>query len=195
MSSINFHRGRYGVPCGGQDKIEFRPTYARCMRECLIGSGGRCLCCSLPGGAGQYSRIHGGYRISERATNTRPGGRSRRETSPKNLPRFSALCRLVLPHPRAPAGHRSSFVRPRSRSPRFLFLSLSRRTYSLHPGRCTRGVAYLYRAPRRSALGMILRFRKTRNKIILAISARLSVQISYNMRSYLNIIRHFSRLK
>lgn len=102
-----------------------------------------------------------------------------RETSPKNLPRFSALRRLVLPPPRVPAELRSSFVRPRSRSPRFLFLSLSRRTYSLHPGRCTRGVAYrrLCGAPWRSALGVILRFKKTRNKVILSYQRKCHIML------------------
>lgn len=101
------------------------------------------VCCALPSGAGQYSRIHEGYRISERATNIRPAGRGERlrlRTFLAFLP-SAASSFLILG---APAGLRSSFVRPRSRSSRFLFLSLSRRTYSLHPGRCTRGVAYLY---------------------------------------------------
>lgn len=126
-------------------------------------------------------------RESDEHTTGQPVARSRRETSPKNLPRFSALCRLILPPPspppfpssssppRAPAELRSSFVRPRSLSLRFLFLSLSRRTYSLHPGRCTRGarcISSLCGVPWHSVLGIILRFKKKkkkmRNKIILS---------------------------
>jgi len=163
VSSINFYRGRYGVSsCGRQDRIEFRPTYTpRDVCERLIGSGGRCLCllhaAKRRGTVFEDTRGISNIQESDEHTTGRPSGRSPQETSPKNLPRFSALRRLVLL--RLPPG--SSFVRPRSRSPRFLFLSLSRRTYSLHLGRCTRGVAArLCGVP----LGMILRLRGGRKK-------------------------------
>jgi len=136
VSSINFYRGRYGASCGRQDRIEFRPTYTRCMRT----PHRKWRTMSLFVARCQATRDSiRGYTISNiQESDEHTTGRSPQETSPKNLPRFSALRRrLVLL--RLPPG--SSFVRSRSRSPRFLFLSLSRRTYSLHLGRCTRGVA------------------------------------------------------
>lgn len=147
-SSINFHRGRYGVSCGRQDKIEFRPTYTRCMRECLIGSW-RMMSLFVARCQAAQDSIRGYMRDieypRERRTHDLAAGRGERlrlRTFLAFLP-SAASSFFILG---APAGLRSSFVRPRSRSSRFLFLSLSRRTYSLHPGRCTRGVAYLYGA-------------------------------------------------
>lgn len=142
-SSINFHRGRYGVSCGRQDKIEFRPMYTRCMRDCLIGSWRMSLFVARCRAA--QDSIRGYMRDIEYPRERRihdlaagRGERLRLRAFLAFLP-SAASSFLILG---APAGLRSSFVRPRSSH--FLFLSLSRRTYSLHPGRCTRGVAYLY---------------------------------------------------